>query len=277
MPPPKNSGQISRKRESSLQSLAEGGRPKPDEPSKFLHRKQICSVLKIHDPCAIRDGHAGALVVRARPDMPRGRSRISTTQTSLNPKLGLFCAGASGSSGWWIAFDRRIWSVVNISSVAGSCYRLVVPPLAALTIFGCSHAPRPSPTQWAPARDSRRAIEHALHAELANWQGTPYCPGGRTRVCADCSGFVQSVFAAAFGMNLPRTVAEMAACGQEVARSDLRAGDLVFFRIAEKTHHVAIYMRDGQIVHASSSRGIMFSRLDEPYWDRAYIAARRVL
>lgn len=78
--------------------------------------------------------------------------------------------------------------------------------------------------------------------------GNPYVWGGTSLTNgADCSGFVQSVYAN-FGVSLPRTSYEQQNAGTEVSYSDAQPGDLICYG-----GHVAIYMGDGQIVHASNS------------------------
>lgn len=78
--------------------------------------------------------------------------------------------------------------------------------------------------------------------------GNPYVWGGTSLTNgADCSGFAQSVYAN-FGINLPRTSYEQENAGYEVSYADAQPGDLICYG-----SHVAIYMGDGKIVHASNS------------------------
>ena len=78
--------------------------------------------------------------------------------------------------------------------------------------------------------------------------GNPYVYGGTSLTGgADCSGFVQSVYSN-FGVSLPRTSYEQMNAGYEVSYADAQPGDLICYG-----GHVAIYMGNGQIVHASNS------------------------
>lgn len=78
--------------------------------------------------------------------------------------------------------------------------------------------------------------------------GNPYVWGGTSLTNgADCSGFVQSVYSN-FGVSLPRTSYEQQTAGREVSYSEAQPGDLICYG-----GHVAIYMGDGKIVHASNS------------------------
>ena len=85
--------------------------------------------------------------------------------------------------------------------------------------------------------------------------GNPYVWGGTSLTGgADCSGFTQSVYAN-FGVSIPRTSYEQQNAGYEVPYSEAQPGDLICYG-----GHVAIYMGNGQIVHASNSRdGIKIS------------------
>lgn len=79
--------------------------------------------------------------------------------------------------------------------------------------------------------------------------GNPYVWGGTSLTNgADCSGFVQSVYAH-FGINLPRTSGEMRSAGRSVSYSEAVPGDIICY-----DGHVGIYMGDGQIVNAINSR-----------------------
>lgn len=78
--------------------------------------------------------------------------------------------------------------------------------------------------------------------------GNPYVYGGTSLTNgADCSGFVQSVYAN-FGVSLPRTSYDQMNVGTEVSYSEAQPGDLICYG-----GHVAIYLGGGRIVHASNS------------------------
>ncbi len=120
------------------------------------------------------------------------------------------------------------------------------------------------------------AIKFSPLEELANQQasrrnqivnfglkyvGNPYVWGGTSLTRgADCSGFVQSVMRN-FGISLPRTSREQAKVGRAINSSQMRPGDLIFYANSSGTiNHVAMYIGNGQIVHAASRRsGIKIS------------------
>ncbi len=120
-------------------------------------------------------------------------------------------------------------------------------------------------------------IGAALRCEVGKWRGVPYRFGGSDRSGVDCSGFVRAVYRQHFAVELPRTTSQQARKGKKVSRDDLRPGDLVFFRISERTRHVGAYVGDGEFLHASSSRGVTVSRLGSDYWRQRYWTSRRLL
>ncbi|GAL60028.1 putative endopeptidase NlpC [Pseudescherichia vulneris NBRC 102420] len=94
----------------------------------------------------------------------------------------------------------------------------------------------------------------------------------------DCSGFVLMTFRDRFDLRLPRETRQQARIGTEIDKDDLLPGDLVFFKTGsgESGLHVGIYDTDNQFIHASTSRGVMRSSLDNVYWRKKFWQARRI-
>lgn len=116
--------------------------------------------------------------------------------------------------------------------------------------------------------------------EAYSWQGTPYKYGkSQKHKGTDCSGFVMEAFNKSLGVKLPRNSAKQAEACRKIKRSELKAGDLVFFhaRGSKKVSHVGLYVGEDCMLHASSSRGVMVSRLSDPYWQKAFHSCGRVL
>lgn len=93
--------------------------------------------------------------------------------------------------------------------------------------------------------------------------GNPYVWGGTSLTRgADCSGFVLSLYAK-YGITLPHSSRAQANCGRRVALSQMQPGDLVFYTKGGSINHVAMYIGNGQVIHASSpSTGIRISSVN---------------
>lgn len=109
------------------------------------------------------------------------------------------------------------------------------------------------------------------------WWAVPYRIGGNSKEGIDCSAFVQGLTSEAFGLTLPRTSREQADFCKEIAKQDLKEGDLVFFAAGRSISHVGMYISNNKFVHASTSMGVVISDLDESYWSRRFVKAGRLL
>jgi len=123
--------------------------------------------------------------------------------------------------------------------------------------------------------DDEAASRAARNA--SNMVGKPYRYGGNSPTGFDCSGLVQYSYQRA-GISVPRTTRSQLKAGISVPAHSLRAGDLVFFdQEGRKYSHVGIYIGDGRFVHApSSGKKVRVDRLDKRYWEKHFVAARRM-
>lgn len=132
------------------------------------------------------------------------------------------------------------------------------------------------PHHSSPARSNVDPIlsgdARALIDEAYSWVGTPYSYGGHSRSGTDCSGYVMEVYRRALNFSMPRSTYEQSEACKDISRDKLRPGDLVFFHNLKhgKVSHVGIYVGGGKFLHASTSRGVMESSLDEEYFDRRF-------
>lgn len=120
--------------------------------------------------------------------------------------------------------------------------------------------------------ESPSTVRHAL-----SYLGTRYRYGGSSSRGFDCSGFTSYIYRR-HGINLPHSSSAQYRVGTPVSRSELRPGDLVFFRTrGSRISHVGIYIGNGKFVHASSARGrVRIDTLNSGYYKQRYVGARRI-
>lgn len=118
-----------------------------------------------------------------------------------------------------------------------------------------------------------------LIMEIIKYLDTPYKYGGSTLNGIDCSAFTQSVYQDALNINLNRTARDQFTQGKIISKDELQFGDLVFFNTRRRVRpgHVGIYIGDGLFAHASTKGGVMVSSLDENYYSKRFMGARRVV
>lgn len=113
---------------------------------------------------------------------------------------------------------------------------------------------------------------------LQSYLGKPYKGKSKFEEGLDCSHFTRSVFNKYNRTILPQTAADQYVGGKEVHFKHLRYGDLIFFKTDKKRiSHVGVYIGGRQFIHASTSRGVIVSYMDEKYWSKRYVGARRYL
>ena len=121
------------------------------------------------------------------------------------------------------------------------------------------------------------SIEKSILNHYQSWKGTPHQLGGSSHEGVDCSGFVMAVYREAFNINLPRTTQSQAQQGKSVSLNELQSGDLVFFKPPDYPRHVGIYLSKSKFVHASKSKGVTISKIDEYYWGKYFWMAKRII
>ncbi|NGM64845.1 C40 family peptidase [Sphingobacterium sp. SGR-19] len=110
-----------------------------------------------------------------------------------------------------------------------------------------------------------------LYQFVYEWLGTPYRLGGDSKKGIDCSKFSLAVYENVFNTTIGYNSRNQYANVKPIRKNDLQPGDLVFFKIrSRQITHVGIYLGDDKFAHASSSRGVMVSNLNEAYWKRYY-------
>lgn len=121
---------------------------------------------------------------------------------------------------------------------------------------------------------------HAIRENALDFLGTRYKYGGTTKKGMDCSGLIYTAFQTE-GVPLPRTAREMSLQGDRIGLKALEVGDLLFFQ-TNKNHkvinHVGMVTQVEKklFIHSSTSRGVIISSLEENYWKRHFVMARRM-
>ena len=127
-----------------------------------------------------------------------------------------------------------------------------------------------------PSTNKVQAVIDLAHKQL----GKPYVWGAEGPNSFDCSGLIYYVYKNAAGITLPRTSSAQYSAGVAVSRSNLKEGDLIFSSTdgTGNITHVAIYVGDGQMIHAPrNGKNVEKVSINNSYWNKAYVGARRVL
>jgi lipoprotein Spr len=117
-----------------------------------------------------------------------------------------------------------------------------------------------------------------MYSFIYDWLGTPYRLGGDSQKGVDCSGFAYNLYEKTFNTIIGSNSRNIFSMVDPINKIDLKEGDLVFFKIHSKSiSHVGVYIGDNKFAHASSSKGVMISNLQEAYWQRYFYKGGRIL
>jgi probable lipoprotein NlpC len=135
--------------------------------------------------------------------------------------------------------------------------------------------------QVAGGRDQALTARNKLLGAADSYEGTPYRYGGLDRNGLDCSGFIYASFKDSLAVSVPRTSSALYAWVEKIDEHSLQPGDLVFFITTGRgISHAGIYTGEGRFIHCPSDgpkTGVMYSRLDESYWQKTFAGAGRAL
>ena len=158
------------------------------------------------------------------------------------------------------------------SSGRRTAQRVLVPVLLLGLLAACAPLRHERP-EAGPGADPGQALLRAAEARL----GAPYRYGAAGPEAFDCSGLVTYAYRQ-IGRDVPRTAAQQFAAATPVGRGELRAGDLVFFRLAgREVSHVGIYAGDERFVHAPQSGGrVRIASLEDEWYRQRFAGAGRL-
>lgn len=117
-----------------------------------------------------------------------------------------------------------------------------------------------------------------MYKFIYDWIGTPYRLGGDSKKGVDCSKFAFQLYNKAFSTIIGNNSRNIFSMVNPIDKTELQQGDLVFFKIRSRAiSHVGVYIGDNKFAHASSSKGVMISNLEAPYWSRYFYKGGRML
>ena len=112
---------------------------------------------------------------------------------------------------------------------------------------------------------------------VSDWYGVPYKYGGCQKTGVDCSCFTSLLCEKVYQLKMPRSASDMYKECVKVTPSEMREGDLVFFKIdGNSISHVGVYLRDKLFVHSSTSKGVIINSMDEAYYKKFFHSGGRI-
>ena len=142
-----------------------------------------------------------------------------------------------------------------------------------------------SPAGKLPVKKEGKAtkISQSVIKSAQKYRGTKYKYGGDSKRGMDCSGLIYAAFSDN-AISVPRSTSQLKSFVQWIVLKEVKSGDLVYFatkKHSRKVNHVGIVTQvtngDLKFIHASSSKGVIESRLSQRYWYFAFVQARRVM
>lgn len=146
------------------------------------------------------------------------------------------------------------------------------------TIENVEIVPASAPASSSSSSKGQEIVDYAMTFLKAK-----YASGGNGPDSFDCSGFTAFIYKK-FGISLSRTTAGQAAAGTEVAKKDLKLGDLVVFNddANKKIGHTGIYIGNNSFIHASNPNpypkgGVKITSMSDSYYEVRYVTSRRLI
>ncbi|WP_276357532.1 C40 family peptidase [Cohnella caldifontis] len=185
----------------------------------------------------------------------------------------------------WIpasALERVFGQEVSFSASSAGMTVIPHPVLHAASAAGGAFADAPAGSAGASGAKAADLLAYGKR-----YLGVPYqfgAPKYETGKTFDCSSFVERVMGHV-GIDMPRSAGEQSGEGDAVSRDELLPGDLLFFNVPGRfksqtaVGHVGIYMGGGKMLHASPAggRGVQITNINQPYYQRTFLFAKRVI
>ena len=179
---------------------------------------------------------------------------------------------------------------MKLIHVAFSFWRPVCCAVAALMLVAVSSCSTGKKAEKASSPDYSAEIYKHGHRlskqqermldEAMTWLGTPYKYGGAEKgEGTDCSGLVTRIYLEMTEIKLPRQSAKQAEFCKSLKQKEVHACDLVFFATGKdpnRVSHVGLLLDEETFIHASSSKGVCITRLDNPWYSKRLLGFGRV-
>ncbi len=124
--------------------------------------------------------------------------------------------------------------------------------------------------------DVEELTNKELYRFIDDWYGTDYRMGGTTKKGIDCSAFSGTLLSSIYTFSVPRTAREQYKICERLDKENLMTGDLVFFNTRGGVSHVGVFLANNRFIHASSSKGITISNLNDSYYSKRFISGGRI-
>ena len=145
--------------------------------------------------------------------------------------------------------------------------------IIAFFVGGCTSSPRYFKQRVTLSKTQQQNIKYVAMSYL----GVPYRYGGQSKNGFDCSGLVCHIYYEATGIELLHSTKEHYRSSVEIPLTEALTGDLVFFTINRSIpDHVGLMLNKKEFIHASSSRGVIVSSLDDRYYRKRLFSVRRL-
>ncbi|EPG75829.1 NlpC/P60 family protein [Leptospira fainei serovar Hurstbridge str. BUT 6] len=141
----------------------------------------------------------------------------------------------------------------------------------------------PYPEPSIPKQNWETLSSSMLRKVAGEWVGTPYKWAAAAKTGTDCSGFTyRALTDGRIGVpenRMSRASSAQTKLGTPVTHNEMRAGDLIFFSASpnqEKVTHVGLVLSETEFAHASSSRGVIFDKVNSKWWLDRFVLSRRL-
>ncbi|KHS58035.1 hypothetical protein QX51_05045 [Terrisporobacter othiniensis] len=229
------------------------------------------------------EGYVSSQYLSSKKPSSSNGSTSTTSTMYVTPDVGLNVRKGPGTSYSKITKLSK-GTAVTVHSTSNGWSKITANGVEGYVSSEYLSSTKPS-TGSSDSSNSSGSTSSSVNAVLnlaAKQLGKPYVWGAQGPSSFDCSGLTYYVYKNAAGVTLPRVSSDQSRYGTTVSKSNLKAGDLVFFDTSGSNNgavsHVGIYVGNGEMIHASSSKEkIVQVSIETSYWNNAYVRAKRVL